>query len=45
MRMVKRVSVGVVKFGFGFEFYVDFWGGDCYWESDVSFFFVGLVVY
>lgn len=45
MRTVKRVSAGAAKSGFGSEFHADPWGGDRYWESDVSLFLAGSAVH
>lgn len=45
MRTMKRVSAGAEKSGFGSEFRADPWGGDRYWESDVSLFLAGSAVH
>lgn len=45
MRSVKRVSAGAAKSGFGSDFHADSWGGDRYWESDVSLFLPGSAVH
>ncbi|XP_024367592.1 receptor-like protein 4 [Physcomitrium patens] len=44
MRSVKRVSAGAEKSGFGSDFLADPWGGDRYWESDISLFLPGSAV-
>ncbi|XP_024399560.1 receptor-like protein 4 [Physcomitrium patens] len=44
MRTVKRVSAGAEKSGFGSDFLADPWGGDRYWESDISLFLPGSAV-
>lgn len=44
MRSLKRVSAGAAKSGFGSDFQADPWGGDRYWESDISLFLPGSAV-
>ncbi|KAG0615556.1 hypothetical protein M758_5G050700 [Ceratodon purpureus] len=44
MRSLKRVSAGAARSGFGSDFQADPWGGDRYWESDISLFLPGSAV-